>query len=130
MPRLGIFEMKTLGRRQAVAQTEELDRMKSSFWGTLFHLHPAGAAFGRADFDVGVAKPVQEATAGAERGAKLVASEAEGSRHSGTAPVDELDFEFGDAANQVEPRGSDFQGPKMARLVVSHLGSHRKLRCR
>ena len=70
---------------------------------------------------------LSEAAAGAERGAEVVAGQAEGARHARAAAVDELDVELGDVPDQVEPRRADVERPEVAGLVIADPGAERVL---
>ena len=129
-PRLRFLEVAEEGWVQAVAQAQELDRVERPLGDPLLHLHPAGAALGRADLDVVVAEAVQQAAAGAERGAEVVARQAVGAGHPRAAAVDELDVELGDLADQVEPRRADVERPEVAGLVVADAAAERMRRAR
>src|SRR4051812_30940579 len=91
VPRLGLAELAEEPGVEAVAEAQELDRVEGPLGEALLHLHPAGAALGGTDLDVVVAEASQEAPAGAERGAEVVARQAERAGHAGAAAVDELD---------------------------------------
>src|SRR5450759_2320159 len=77
VPRLRVFELPAERRAEAVAEAQELDGVKGSLGRALFHLHPAGAALRGAELDVGILEPAQEPAPRAERGAEVVAAEAE-----------------------------------------------------
>ena len=88
------------------------------FGDPLLHLDPAGATLGRADIDIGVAEPSQQATAGSERSPEVIVRQPKRTTHSRAAAVDELDVETHDFAHQLEPRPADVEGPKVARLMI------------
>src|SRR3954452_15653572 len=85
--RLGFLEMPLERGIEAVAQAQEFDGVEGPLGDPLLHLHPAGAALGGADLDVIDAEAVQEAAAGAERGAEVLAGEAVRAGHPRAAPV-------------------------------------------
>src|SRR5271165_7077692 len=111
MPRLGLLELLAERWVKPIAQAQELDRMVGSFGCALFHLDPAGAAFRRADLDIVISQPAQKRTPRSE----LVAAQAIGPTHAGTAAIDELDVHLGNGADQVESGHADVQSAEVAR---------------
>ena len=101
--------------------------MEGPLGDPLLHLHPTGAAFGRAELDVVVLEAVEEASARAERSPEIGPGEAEGARHPRATPIDEVDLKLGDGPDQVEPGVADAEGPQVAGLVIADPGPQRVL---
>ena len=123
--RLGVFEVLAEGGVEAVAQAQQLDRVQSPLGDSLFHLDPAGAAFGRADLDIAVAEAPEQAAAGPERGPEAIAGQPVSAAHARAAAVDELDVELQDVAQQLETRRADVECPQVARLMIADAGVQR-----
>src|SRR5690606_35212553 len=107
------------GGVEAVAEGQEFNRVEGSFGDSLLHLDSAGAAFGRADFDVVAFEPLVQLAAGSERGSEVVFAQAVGPAHARAASVEELGVEAGNLVQKLEAGQADPKGAQVAGLVVS-----------
>src|SRR5262249_39916514 len=125
--RLRILEMLAEERVEPVREAQELDRVERALDRTLLHLDATGGTLGGADVDVGVADPLEEPAAGAERAAEPAARQAIGPAHPRTAAIDELDVEVRNAAEELERRRAHIERAQVAWLMVPDPGAERLL---